>query len=291
MASGERSNGKDIKASMAGFISGSQRLLSRQPLPSGADIHDVRVMMKKHRAAVRLVRPLLAEAVYRREYVAGRETGRILSSWRETAVIRKTVKALKKDNPELFLKLWDNETINSLLRKPCTTWEEAGVQAETIREVTERLVTTGHRLRFMSLKKPDAHLLLEELARSHGVAAAAYLACRSDPGPRRLHELRKKAKTFMYQLDYFRQMNASAIKSLERKLDAMTQNLGRYNDLAVLLARTGYMPGASGNSDVANELGIVIRDRQDRYLMKVWPLAYALFAPGKKLQDLLDISF
>jgi len=102
---------KDIKSSMTCHITDSLQLLSRNPLPDSKAIHDIRVMMKKHRAAVRLVRPLLEESVYRREYLAGRETGRVLASWRETAVIRKTVKALKKENPELFLKLWDNEKI------------------------------------------------------------------------------------------------------------------------------------------------------------------------------------
>ncbi len=48
---------------------------------------------------------------------------------------------------------------------------------------------------------------------------------------------------------------------------------------------------APDNSDVANELAIVIRDKQDRYLAKVWPVAYRIFTPGKKLQDLLDIAF
>jgi hypothetical protein len=42
---------------------------------------------------------------------------------------------------------------------------------------------------------------------------------------------------------------------------------------------------------VNDELAVVIKDRQDSYLMKVWPAAYRIFMPGKKLQDLLDISF
>jgi len=282
---------KDIKSSMTCHITDSLQLLSRNPLPDSKAIHDIRVMMKKHRAAVRLVRPLLEESVYRREYLAGRETGRVLASWRETAVIRKTVKALKKENPELFLKLWDNEKIMSLLRKPYSTWEEAGLQAETVREVADQLTKANYRLRFISLREPDFHLLLGELEKNYDVAAAAYLACRNNPKPRLLHEFRKKSKTLMYQLGYFRHLNTSQVKSMEKKLDAMTQNLGRFNDLVQVMTLTESRLGAKDNSDVANELAIVIRDRQDRYLMKVWPVAYCLFTPGRKLQDLLNISF
>src|SRR5690606_10274498 len=109
---------KDLKTSMAGYLSGSLTLLAARPVPDDSAIHDVRVLMKKHRAAIRLVRPLLDEDVFRREYLAGRETGRILSLWRESAVLRKTMKALKKENPELFVKLHDNTTVQDLLRKP-----------------------------------------------------------------------------------------------------------------------------------------------------------------------------
>lgn len=291
MPAKEPKQAREIKPSMTGYITDSLILLAQQPLPNDAAIHDIRVMMKKHRAAIRLARPLLDEAVYDREYLAGRETGRILSSWRETAVLRKTAKSLKKANPGLFLKLWDNEQIQSLLRKRYSSWEEAGVQAKAVSEVTGQLTRTKHRLRFIGLTEPDFIALLEELERSYVGAAGAYLKCRNNPKPGLLHEFRKKSKTFLYQLVYFRHLNPSVVKSLEKKLDAMTQNLGRYNDLAQIMAMTGYRYGSEGNSDVADELAIVIRDRQDGYLMKVWPLAYRLFAPGKKLEDQLGITF
>ena len=195
---------KDIKASILSHISDSLVLLSQQPLPDDAAIHDIRVMMKKQRAAVRLARPLLEEAVYNREYLAGRETGRILSTWRETAVLRKTIKVLKKENPGLFLKLWDNEKIQNLLRKPYSTWAEAGVQAQAVADVTAQLNKARYRLRFVGLKEPDIRLLLGELDISYRSATAAYLLCRNNTKPRLLHEFRKKCKTFMFQLCYFR---------------------------------------------------------------------------------------
>jgi len=282
---------KDIKESVMCHITDSLGLLSQQPLPDDTAIHDIRVMMKKHRASIRLARPLLEEAVYSREYLSGRETGRILSSWRETAVLRKTVKALKKEHPELFMKLWDNEQLQSLLRKPYATWEQAGVQAQAVAEVTAQLNRARHRLRFVSLKEPDFRLMLGELERSYRLAAVAYLDSRHNSKPRLLHEFRKKSKTLMYQLCYFRHLNPPAVKSLEKRLDDMTQNLGRYNDLAQIMAMTGYRYGAPENSDVTDELAVAIKDKQDRCLIKVWPVAYRLFAPGKKLQDLLGISY
>jgi CHAD domain-containing protein len=291
MASKEKVNRADIKTSMLECINGSLILLSQKPLPDGNAIHDIRVMMKKQRAAVRLVKPLLDEPVYNREYLAGRETGRILSSWRESNVLRKTMKALRKDHPELFTKLWDNETVQNLLRKPYATWEQAGVQAKTVSKVTEQLTRAGYRIRFLSLNELDFRMLLGEVEQSYLAAARAYLDCRNNTKPRLLHEFRKKSKTLMYQLDFFRHLNPAAVKSLEKRLDIMTRNLGKYNDLDQILTILGYKYRDSANSDVNDELAVVIKDRQDSYLMKVWPAAYRIFMPGKKLQDLLDISF
>lgn len=49
----------------------------------------------------------------------------------------------------------------------------------------------------------------------------------------------------------------------------------------------GYRYGNPGNSVVMDELAVVIRDKQDKYLSKVWPAAYRIFAPGKNPGDIL----
>jgi len=279
---------REIKPALAGYISDSLVLLGQLPVPDDAAIHDIRVLMKKQRAAIKLLRPLLEEESYRREYFAGREVGRILCSWREMSVLYKTAKALKKENPKLFLKLWDNEKIQILLRKPYSTWTAAGEQSKSVKEISAHLVKAQYRVRFLNLKDPDVSLLLEELGRSYQIAAKAYLDCRNSPRQSLLHNFRKKSKTLLYQLYYFRPLNQAGIKSLEKKLDFLTQNLGKYNDLVQITDLIGYRYGDPGNSPVMDELAVVIRDKQDRYLAKVWPSAYRIFAPGKSPGDFLS---
>lgn len=278
---------REIKPALTGYIRDSLVLLNQLPVPDDDAIHDIRVMMKRQRATIKLVKPLLAEEAYQREYLAGREVGRILCSWREMSVLYKTAKALKKENPKLFLKMWDNEKIQSLLRKPYSTWANAGEQSKSVKEIRARLIKAQYRVRFLNLKEPDISLLLEELGRNYLIAAKAYLDCRNDPRQKLLHEFRKKSKTFLYQLYYFRPLNQPAIKSLEKKLDYLTQNLGKYNDLGQIRDMIGYKYGNPGNTAVMDELAVVIRDKQDKYLSKVWPSAYRIFAPGKNLEDLL----
>jgi CHAD domain-containing protein len=282
---------RDIKSALTGYITESLALLGQLPVPDDKAVHDIRVMMKKHHATIRLIKPLIDESTYQREYLAGREAGRMLCSWRETAVLRKTTKSLRKQNPELFMKLWDNEKIQNLLRKPFTTWDTAAEHTKAVRAISAQLNKIRYRVRFLDLREPDIHLLLEELGRNYLIAARAYLDCRNNTRPRLLHEFRKKSKTLMYQLCYFRHLNASAVKSLEKKLDSLTQYLGRYNDLAQITDIIGYKYGNPSNDAVMDELAVVIRDKQDSYLVSVWPLAYRIFSPGKKLQDLLGVAF
>lgn len=280
-----------IKAAVTGYLSDSLVLLGQLPLPDDKAIHDIRVLMKKYRAAITLIRPQLDDATYQREYHAGKEAGRILCLWRETTVLRKTVKSLKKDNPKLFLKLWDNNTINELLRKPYTNWEEAAKQAGHVRDISGLLRKAFFRVRFLNLDDSDVHLLLKQLEQSHLAAAKAYIRCRNNPKPQLIHEFRKKSKTLLYQLCFFRQLNQRAVGSLEKRLDALTQNLGKYNDLAQIINILGYKYGRPENNPVTDELALVIRDRQDACLMKVWPAAYRIFSPGRSMKDILGLSF
>ena len=113
------------------------------------------------------------------------------------------------------------------------------------------------------------------------MVADIYLTCRNNPKPDKLHEFRKKPKIFLYQLCFFRPLNPSAIKALEKKLDNLTQNLGRYNDLTQLVRALDYEYSVNKYMPAMDELVIRIREKQDRYLSKIWPAAYKIFCPGR----------
>jgi CHAD domain-containing protein len=105
-----------------------------------------------------------------------------------------------------------------------------------------------------------------------------------------MHKFRKKAKDFLYQLYIFRSLNQSVIKSLEKKLDSMTQNLGKFNDLDQTIKALGYSYKEASNLPAMDELIVKIREKQDRFLSKVWPSAYQIFCPGQKLVNVLGFK-
>ena len=100
------------------YINASLAMLKKEPVPGDEVIHDVRVIMKKARAALKLVAPQLDKESMTRDIVALRTVGRKMCTWRETSVLRKNLKELKKEFPDIFFQLADNEKISFILKKP-----------------------------------------------------------------------------------------------------------------------------------------------------------------------------
>jgi CHAD domain-containing protein len=281
---------KDIKPAISGYINDSQSLLKRSSAPDEEAVHDIRVFMKKARAAVRLLNSQIDDELFIKENVAYREIGRMMSSWRETSVLRKTLKVMRKENPDLFLRLAENDKIQSLLKKPEIDNEVPDEVKLKIEQIDDLFNKAAHRIRFYNLDKIDPQILLKELEKSYMLVSCHYLRCRINQKPAAIHEFRKRAKDFLYQLYFFKPLNPVGIKLLEKKLDTLTQNLGKYNDLTQITKMMDYKPGTQDYPVEIDELVVVIRNKQDEYLSKVWPIAYRIFCPGQKLINLLGFK-
>ena len=278
---------KQIKPALAGDIREAQSLLRIDTFPDENAVHDVRVLMKKARAIFRLTSQQLDVEFAEREKQALREAGRIMSTWRETSVMRKTLKCLKKNHPDIFSKLEDNEKLVSLMVKPVPVQILPADLQGDLQRIIGILNKTGYRIRFEPMNNLDPQLLIKELEATYDRVVNNYLVCRNNPKQSLIHELRKSSKDFLYQLWFFRPLNPSVIKALEKKLDTMTQNLGKYNDLCQLVRTLDYKYKNLTNQPALDELVLVIRGEQDQYLSKVWPVAYKVFCPGQKLVNIL----
>jgi CHAD domain-containing protein len=281
---------KEIKPALAEYIRESQALFNQSVVPDENTIHDVRVLMKKARSVVRLIADQMDAVFIGREMQSLREVGRILCSWRDISVLRKALKNLKKKHPDIFAKLEDNEKINILMKKPEPLVELPESEKKSLVQIVDILNKSSYRIRFEPMNKLDPHLLIKSLEASYICIVNNYMICRNDPKPASLHELRKRAKDFLYQLWFFRPLNPSVVKSLEKKLDFLTQNLGKYNDLSQLLKEIDYKYEYTANNPALDELAIIIREEQDRNLAKVWPLAHKIFCPGLSLVNVLGFK-
>jgi CHAD domain-containing protein len=279
-------NLKDIKPALCRYISEAQLMLDPVVVPDEKVIHDVRVLMKKSRASIKLLKTQIDEESFNKEYLTFREVGRIMCTWRENSVHRKLIKDLKKRFPELFSRLKDNEKINLLLGKQQILNEPSPEMKDGLVKIIGLLHKSGFRLRFRSMNNLDQKLITGELEKTFDNVSSCFLKARNYNKKVNLHEFRKKTKDFLYQLTFFRSLDPKAIKSLEKRIEALGQNLGKYNDYAVLITSLGYTYPSGENNSAIDELIVIIKQEQDRYLLKVWPSAFRIFRPGKKLANL-----
>ncbi len=281
---------RDIKPALTGYIKEAEMILKSAAYPDEDAVHDVRVLLKRSRSVLKIIAPQVAGEFAAREISALGETGKMMSLWRNRTVLRKSLKELKKRDPDLFRKLKNNEKINDLLKRPAEQEIPAEQESSDLEKILSTLKKTGYHLRFEPMTGLDPQLLLKELEATYIRVSNNYLICRNYQKPSNLHEFRKSSKDFLYQLWFFRPLNVPVIKSLEKKLDSLTQNLGRYNDLGQLLKGLGYKYEYTANPPELDELAVLIKEEQDSCLAKVWPLAHKIFYPGQKLVNVLGFK-
>lgn len=262
-------------------------MLTKEAVPDDKAIHDVRVLMKKSRAAIKLAAPQLTQEYISRDLAALREVGKKMCLWRESCVLRKELKKFVRDFPDVLAEIGDNDKIARILSEPVKPENYSEYLKAELEEINTLLHKAVFRIRFESMSRLDPNLLLRELEQTYINVIDIYVKCRNNPRYQNLHEFRKRAKDLLYQLYFFRSLNPSGIKVLERKLNSMTQYLGKYNDLAQLIVSLEYEYSSQNALPAMDELVLRIREKQDRYLSRIWPQAFKLFCPGQKLVNLL----
>jgi CHAD domain-containing protein len=281
---------KPIKPAVSGYIMEAMSLLKESLVPGDKAVHDIRVLMKKSRALLKLAAPQLDSQYSARDLADLKEVGKIMCSWRETSVHRKTVKELRKEFPDIFSRLNDHPVLNQLLSKQVFASVPDDIQLSSVEKIGNLLNKTSYRIRFQSMNVLDPRIMIKQLETAYIMITDIYLDCRNNPKSSKLHQLRMKTKDFLYQLYVFRPLNPSLIKTLEKRLDSMTQNLGKFNDLSQILITLDYQYRKGINPEPLDELVVKIREKQDRCLNKVWPVAYQYFCPGQKLVNILGFK-
>lgn len=281
---------KDLKPAMSEYLHDSLLLSDPSNIYNDKTVHDIRVLMKKLKAALKLAGPMLDKEAFLREYQAYREVGSILANWRETTVHRKLLKDIRKRYPKIMNPLADNEKIAQIIKKQEPDDETTAQITENFQKIHEILRKSSYRIRFMNLENPDVEKILIELEKCYDVTKEKYLIARNNPKPQNLHEFRKRAKDLMYQLFFFRPLKPSSVKSLEKRLDNITQNLGKFNDISFLKKYLGYKYPSVEKNPFMDELMIILYHEQEKHMFKTWPAAYRIFRPSATLMDLLGFS-
>jgi CHAD domain-containing protein len=153
----------EIKPELSGYLAEAARLLRKSPVPADSSVHEMRVLLKKSRAALKLVSSQVDGGQNTKDIQSLKEAARHMSSWRDTTVHRKTLRDLKKDYSGLFDKLRDHVKIAAILRRQEAAKESSPELNESIEIIESLLKKTRYRLRFTNMQNLDPNVLLKEL--------------------------------------------------------------------------------------------------------------------------------
>ncbi len=211
--------------------------LAEGPDREGASaVHEVRVAIKRLRAAARLVEPLLGEEVFGQVDDAFRGAGRVLAGRRDAdvlaATLRRVVMSVPEDERGVLLAIAselpsptgappaDWAQVTARIREGQAALEAAVAPTEGCVDVAPGLRTTYRKTRKLGKR-----------ALKSGVAEGA-------------HRWRRWVKHLLYQVELLEAAVHRPVvgKKTQKRLTQLGKVLGRHHDLALLSAAAGQWP-------------------------------------------------
>jgi CHAD domain-containing protein len=223
-------------------------------------VHEARKSLKKLRAVLRLVRPVIGEKAYRRENTCFRDAARPLTEVRDARILIETLDKLAEHFREHVAGRSFDDVRKALqdnlraVRKLVLDEQNAfTVVAETARQARERVKDWAD--------IPDRWSSVGEgLQEVYRRASAAFADAADDPSVAKLHEWRKQVKYLRYQLEILRALWPARLEELANEADHVGELLGDDHDLAVLRQKlTGAEPPGD---DRDRELLLALIDRR-----------------------------
>jgi CHAD domain-containing protein len=225
---------------LLGCIASSRAQLERQPL-SDESVHAARKALKKARAALRLLRPGLGEALFRAENRALRDAGRCLSPLRDTKSQLDALSDLQIRHARKLRRLGRGGRLDGL---------KSGLRADQARARRELLHPSkglqeclrllrdsearAQRADFALMKEAPLRVGLRRIYRKGKKALAKAGKAGTAEA---LHEWRKQVKYLHDALNALHGADAGEAAKIAKHADKLAERLGDDHDLAVLSQR------------------------------------------------------
>ena len=230
--------GDELRRILRGELEGTRRLVEGAGRGHSARrrdeaVHGARKSLKRTRAVLRLMRDGLGRAAYRRLNLAMRDAARPLSEVRDAKVFVAACAALRASDarPATATALG---RIERRLRANLRAVSERVLGDEELFSTVAAAVV-ALRAQVQGRHPRGGRAALERgLERTYGRVRRAYRVARERSSRRRLHEWRKQAKYFLYQLQILEPAWGAPERTLVGRLAHLTELLGRDHDLAGL---------------------------------------------------------
>jgi CHAD domain-containing protein len=270
----ESSGTRALRRMARHFIRRAGRALA-SPSLSDTAVHDARKDLKRARTALRLLRPMLEERVYRRENALLRDVAHTLNAARDAKVLTQTLQSLRRMHRALRGDA-DTEALLRTLqadRAELRRWQqEHPAQLARARRALERL---GGRVTQWRVGTHGWSVLGPALKRIYKRGRRARPTAARPPTDRALHEWRKQVKYLRYALELLAPLQSRRLARLARQARKLTDRLGEAHDLAMLV-RKARLFAATKRADV-QPLFTIINPQRRRLALDALSIGQQLY--------------
>jgi CHAD domain-containing protein len=241
-------------------------------------VHEARKDLKKLRSALRLVRPVLGDRVYRRENERYRDAARRLSGARDAQALAETVSVLEDRFEDAPPPGGWKPIVSALTRS-----DGAGAaELDRLRERAAAEIEAGRReLETLSLPGDGFEVVGPGLGRAYSRGRSRFAEAVDDPSDERLHEWRKRSKDLWYHLRLLRPAWRPVLEPLADQAHELSDRLGDDHDLVVLTEHLDD-PGIELTAEQREHLEGLIERRRRELQAEAFALGEHLYAEKPK---------
>lgn len=203
--------------------------------PAATDVHTARKSLKKTRSALRLARPALGKAAFRRENAALGDAGRLLSGTRDADVMVASTAALAERYagrvPAATFEALGNALAAHAVQQRAAGDGDRGSAAEQAREA---IAEVRERAAAWPLDDLRQKTLVAGLRRTYERGRDALSAVRAGGDAEASHAWRKRVKDLWYQQRLVAPAWPEILEAQAEQAHALSELLGDDHDLVVL---------------------------------------------------------
>jgi CHAD domain-containing protein len=197
-----------------------------------ASVHSRRKAMKRLRAALRLLRAAIGNALYRTVNSRVRDAARPLTPVRDAAVLVKLCKDLQGTRNAGLYRAYTEPALR-LLQDELES-NRRNLTRKALRGSAAQLRRLSARLAGAPAKAAGVESMRVGFKKVFKRGRAAFARAQRHPANSTLHECRKQAKYLFYQTELLRKLLGADFKTQRRRSEKLSERLGEDHDLAVL---------------------------------------------------------
>ena len=241
-----------IKRIIIEQIQGAVNQLNNADKNFDISIHETRKYFKKIRAIVRLVRFQMDENFYKKENIFFRDTGRLLSSIRDAAVMVESIDYLRECYPNEIDKEDYKRVRHNLSTRARRVRSRFIKNEKLISAIKDNLSIHIQEVREWKFKAGDFALIENGLKRIYSQGFDEFNIAINEPSSENFHEWRKRVKYLWYHTKILEEAWNPMMNTLSDKLSELGDTLGLEHDLAELRSILIKEPSLYGNEDTFN---------------------------------------